>query len=185
MKFRLLFGHHVADNPEDLHLPGGKRREVRYNQGAIIESSEDLCQLNGRAGDAKKFELLGEMGEPTTASPLTFDPRRESLEQFSARMVKMGVVPNVSGAPLPNWKPDPTSYASTPHPGQPAQVIQQEEVPQHTFPSSEMNLDAMTLEQLWTHAEAEEIAIPPTATDKASILKIIRAEQSKMVGASR
>ncbi len=85
-RFRLMYGHHVGDHPEDLRLPGYKRRQVRFNQGAIVDTDQDLLQLNGRAGDAKKFEMLDGQGAPTAPSALTWNPKAETIDQYGLKI---------------------------------------------------------------------------------------------------
>jgi hypothetical protein len=113
MKFRLLAGKHAAPDPSGKMVqaippkmqagPDGKLVEIDpgvriaanviYSPGAVIESEFDLCEMfNCRDPQyPKKFERVQEHEETSAApiSQLTFDPTKETLEEFNKRMLKL------------------------------------------------------------------------------------------------
>lgn len=92
-KYRLLYGRVELDHPEDLDKPPHQRRLAMFGHGAIITSDLDLLRFNGAAGDARKFErILPEDGR-ADPGPRTFDPSKETIDQFAARMRALDAPP--------------------------------------------------------------------------------------------
>src|SRR5438477_12839649 len=85
-RYRLVFGRHIATDPETIHLPADRQRDKLFMAGSIIETEENLLKFNGKAGDARKFELIN---EDAADSPYTWNPSVETLEQFTQRTNKL------------------------------------------------------------------------------------------------
>lgn len=81
VKYRVLLGHHYQTDPdgvERMYLAGPGGHD-------IFESSADMLRMNGGGGMQPKFELVGD-GSYIPAQGAVWDPSKESIDAFSARM---------------------------------------------------------------------------------------------------
>ena len=86
MKFRLLAGMHIANDPADTRdlKPGERRREVTYQVGDVVESDTDLAARLG----SQKFQPLyeGDLRDfaPKVQTPRNTNPADASVAQIAA-----------------------------------------------------------------------------------------------------
>lgn len=133
--YRLLEGKYFES---DIDPETGNPVTRMYNKGDVIESTEDLRQFNAN-GYAPKFALADDSWRP---SETTWNPERETIEQFALRMQQAGMVRRDTTSPQEN-----SAHAD-----------------------ATGDLRSLTLEQLYELADREEIDIAPGLTDRDAVM---------------